>query len=705
MRRRRFRSLRARLFLAFLAVTLVPLALVGAVSLGQSARAIDRLARDGLRDEAALAAVGLEKSVNAARSDLSFLAQLPSLRARVRAGAGGAGAVAGPDEAAGDDALAADLAAVVAPADRYAAAQWIGLDGRERVRVVRAKEAVQVVPRAALRDLAADPAVARALALPAGGLAIGMLETQDPLRPALGALVRLTAPVFDDAGVRRGAIGVDLRMQGVLEEVRRRGVTAERIVVIDPRGAYVEDPRLRGSAPLSPPWRDDLAARYPAIAAGAGRERAVVTGGIEATVLAVHPVEVGPAGVGPSAVGPSTVGPSAVVPAAGDAAAAGSWRVATVRPASALTTPVRDGIRLFALLLVLAGALASLLGRVVAGRLSRPLLRLARDAAELGRGRFDRPVAGAALGVAAGAPADEVETLASAMERMRRELEGLYRGLEERIAAKTAELTQANQALRAAYAELETAHRRLQASEAELVQSEKLSSLGRLAASVAHEINNPAGIVSLHAQLLREECDQPALRASVDRIVEAAERVSRIVRALLEATRRAPSAGETLPVRVADVVDEALASLRALGAAPRLAVEVDIEPESVTRGDPSQLAQVIRNLVENAAHATGGEGRLRVEARRRADAVEVSVSDDGPGIPAEALPRLFEPFFTTRRKTGTGLGLFVAWGIVRGHGGSIRAENRPEGGARFVVQLPLGAAAAAAAADTQYDDE
>ena len=144
------------------------------------------------------------------------------------------------------------------------------------------------------------------------------------------------------------------------------------------------------------------------------------------------------------------------------------------------------------------------------------------------------------------------------------------------------------------------------------------------------------------------------------------------------------------PMNLAAVIETALGELRTRQ--PDLAVRFDreIDTRIAVRGDPAQLAQVFRNLAENASHAMHGRGTVRISTERRGPNVEVAIDDEGPGIPAEVLPRIFEPFFTTKTGgSGTGLGLFVCYGIIKSHQGYLRAENRPEGGARFLIGLPV----------------
>ncbi|HYD53891.1 MAG TPA: ATP-binding protein [Gemmatimonadaceae bacterium] len=229
----------------------------------------------------------------------------------------------------------------------------------------------------------------------------------------------------------------------------------------------------------------------------------------------------------------------------------------------------------------------------------------------------------------------------------------------------------------------------LREAESALRRAETLASMGQLLSGVAHELSNPITAI-LH---FSAELERAALAAddaeAVSLIREQALRCREIVRDLLAMARRREAPREVIDLG-------ALAERAALALRPRLqeqSVVVHLrvpETAACVIADRVGIEQVITNLVSNAADAAGAGGTVTVEVARFGGECLIRVTDDGPGIPAEALPRLFEPFFTTKPEgVGTGLGLPVSLGIIEQHGGRLAAENLPGGrGARFVVSLP-----------------
>jgi two-component system, NtrC family, sensor kinase len=221
-------------------------------------------------------------------------------------------------------------------------------------------------------------------------------------------------------------------------------------------------------------------------------------------------------------------------------------------------------------------------------------------------------------------------------------------------------------------------------------QSEKLAALGTLAAGLAHELNNPIGIISSRAELMLLEADSAPLSPDVAedlRVIHRhAQRVARIAQGLLSFSRH--SSGERARIDLNRVVDETLLLVEKMivkdGITLRRALTPSLPP---IWGDANALQQVVMNLVTNARDAVKGGGEISVEtgaAVEPAGGVQLVVRDSGPGIPPEILPKIFDPFFTTKAE-GTGLGLSISYGIVREHQGTVDVQSAPGKGTTFVL--------------------
>jgi signal transduction histidine kinase len=226
--------------------------------------------------------------------------------------------------------------------------------------------------------------------------------------------------------------------------------------------------------------------------------------------------------------------------------------------------------------------------------------------------------------------------------------------------------------------------------ERSLAHAEKLAAIGELAARFAHDIRNPVTAARSLAQQLARDPTAPENAEHAGIILEELERVERQVRDLLRFARREELRLE--PTELGPLVRGVAADL-----APRLdqaaiRVVLDTPPGVVARADREKMRHVVINLVENAADALAtspGERRLRLAVATEDGHARVTVDDSGPGVPPEALPRLFEPFFSLK-PTGTGLGLAIARRTVEAHGGTIAAASAPGDGTRFTVTIPLG---------------
>ncbi len=323
---------------------------------------------------------------------------------------------------------------------------------------------------------------------------------------------------------------------------------------------------------------------------------------------------------------------------------------------------------------------ASLLGVAQYRGVMRPLNRLRQGVRRVAAGQFHDRLSPE---IERSFRAEEFAALAHDFDRMAAELEGLYRDLEQKVAAKSREL----------------------------IRSERLASVGYLAAGVAHEINNPLAIISGYAEHSLSELSRRSSKSgngaagepseverSLKVISEEAFRCKQITDQLLSLAR--PGEPDRRAVSLADVADHVAGIVRALNPFRDRVVEVHAirTPAPMVHAVEAEMKQVLLNLAVNALEATSPEkGKVVIEVRSTEDGwVELSVTDNGRGMNAETLDRVFEPFFTEKRGTresgphGTGLGLAISHAIVQSHGGVISASSDGiDKGSRFLVRLPV----------------
>ena len=275
--------------------------------------------------------------------------------------------------------------------------------------------------------------------------------------------------------------------------------------------------------------------------------------------------------------------------------------------------------------------------------------------------------------------------------------------------------------LKRAYHQLREAHEALKRAQQQLMHSEKMASLGRLVAGVAHELNNPISFVlgnvhvlqrygkrldayleAVHRLELPSELQAKRAELRIDHLLtdlpslmegtlEGAQRTADIVNGLKRFSTAVHE--EIAPVEINEVVERAILWVKK-GTAPRFEVHWTRGPDCQVSGNAGQLLQVMMNLIQNAYDAAGGEGdktpRLQIDMAVNGDSVQLRFADNGPGIAPEHLSRVFDPFFTTKSVgKGTGLGLSISYGIVEQHAGQLSVANLPQGGAQFTLTLPV----------------
>lgn len=333
----------------------------------------------------------------------------------------------------------------------------------------------------------------------------------------------------------------------------------------------------------------------------------------------------------------------------------------------------RQAAATLGLVLLVSSALGYLLARQGSKKLSQPILELEQMAQRVAQGERNAPL-----------PiryADEVGRLTEAFNQMtaalnerEEQLRQFNRELEHKVVDRTRLLEEKNQEL-------------LRTQE-QLARNEKLAAIGALAAGVAHEINNPTAIIRGNTELLLMELPpQAAGREEAEEVKKQTERIARITDNLLAFARRQAPHEEAVDIN--KLLEEILAQLPHQIVMHGIRVKRNYAAELPPLcADGSQLRQVFTNLMVNAVEAMEAEGLLLLETDFRDGQLVVEITDTGPGISEQVREKLFNPFFTTKRR-GSGLGLSVSYGIVERHGGTIAVQSEPGHGATFRVCLPI----------------
>jgi signal transduction histidine kinase len=224
---------------------------------------------------------------------------------------------------------------------------------------------------------------------------------------------------------------------------------------------------------------------------------------------------------------------------------------------------------------------------------------------------------------------------------------------------------------------------------AELAHSDRLASIGRLAAGVAHEIGNPVTGIASIAQNLKYEEEPAAIEQSVRDILTQTRRITDIVQSLMNFSRSNSADRPREDVAVREVLEDALALIRLMHKHDGLSYRIDCDERIMLRADRQRLSQVFVNLLNNASDASTAGSSIQILARQDDRQLTIEVIDQGSGIPDHFRERLFEPFATTKGTgKGTGLGLALARNIILDHNGDIEIDSEPGRGTRVIIRFP-----------------
>ncbi len=294
-------------------------------------------------------------------------------------------------------------------------------------------------------------------------------------------------------------------------------------------------------------------------------------------------------------------------------------------------------------------------------RITTPIHKLIDATNRIGRGDLDKKIQLTTN--------DEIQILANEFELMRQKLQESYQGMEEKIQRRT---------------------RELQEAQAQISHQEKMASLGMMAAGIAHEIGNPLTSISSMVQIIKRKNDDPKTLEYISYILKNIERISRIVRELVDFSR--PSSYKEAPSDINEIIKSAVGIIKYDRRAKNLIYQMILDsdlPETVLVSD--HLLQVFLNILINAVDASEGYGNeIEVKSYIKKGTIRVDIADKGCGIPDERLNKIFEPFYTTKEVgKGTGLGLTVSYGFIKKLNGEIKVQSNVGSGSTFFITIPI----------------
>lgn len=662
--RSKLKGLAARIYLAFLVTAVVPTLVAGLVGIHFSLEALRNETLQHLEQEVTGRAQGMARFFDQLASELLYLASSSLVHGVAQELAGGRQALQGPDR----QRLERDYAAFARAYPYIYQVRLLGADGHEAVRIDRRGERLYTVPQTELQDKSDRYYVHEGLEHEAGQVYVSPLDlnvergqVEKPERP----VIRFATPIVDTRGVKRGLLIINLHAAFMLEQMQAMasGRSGEAYL-FDRSGFYLSRSADAGEpAAFGMQSVEALTSFMPRDLLARVLRRQKGTELLDQHIVAYAPVEVG-----------------RTLADRGDGAM--DWAIALSFPRQRLFEAV---FNLYLLYGVLAVALVgtAIAGFLLSRRLLGPLELLSRETEEIAEGRFAHRVEIRGD--------DEIAHLGRRFNAMAARLEQTYRALEDRQGELEREVQHRTAAL-----EHEQQERR--ELDRQMFQVEKMTTMGEIAMGLAHEIGNPLAGMKAVTQMLLEESRTEREREYLERILAEINRLSDFLRTFHGFN--APQDFHPVACRLEQVLDDVLLWTRKEARSRGVTIGFASCAQAVPAlwADPNRLKQVLLNLVINAIHAMPEGGRIEIgmcvgpgdaqDLEGEVPKMRFCVRDTGVGIAAEVLPRIFDPFYTTR-EAGSGLGLAVVRKIAQQHGADIRVESTPGHGTCFTLIWPI----------------
>ncbi len=644
------RGLARRIYFAFLLVAVIPTAIAGLIGIYASLHTLRTETLVHLQQEVVVRAQGIGRFFDQLSAELIYLAAAPELE-EVRA-AGARGDI--HRLRAATTRLGNDYATLATTYPYIYQIRYLSAQGRELVRVDKKDGKVEVIPDHRLQDKSDRYYFIEAMKRRPGELYVSPLDLnvefgriETPERP----VIRVATPIGSGAGGNEGVLIINLHAAFLLEQIQQMAhAHSGTAYLFDRSGHYLaRTPESSEQFAMQPTAK--LVDRFGAEALALILGRAEGTRTVAGNVFAHAAIRFG---------------------AAYASTEAANWVIAVGFPEKILLMSVFNLYALYAILAV--SLLATAIGGFAISRhLLGPLDALSRETEAIAAGNFSRRVEVqgrdeiASLGEKFNAMAGHIEQLVNSLSSHRDRLE-------QEVRARTAEL------------EHEQENRR--ELDRQMFLMDKMVTLGELAMGIAHEIGNPlAGMKAVVQAIQFEEDLPPGIREAMRRVESEVDRLSDFLRSFHGFS--VVAVPDPKPCKLAEAVDDVLFWTRKEARSSGIEIETAIADDlPALRADPAQLKQVLLNLVVNAIHAISGKGRIAISAAAEDGSLRIRIEDSGAGIAPEVLPRIFDPFFSTRQG-GSGLGLAITAKILREHGAEIGVDSRPGHGTCITLTWPL----------------